>query len=347
MSISTNHHSPARRSPLRRTAPLLAAFALFAGCGDDDDNNATPDAGVDAPPAATSIAATAQATPTLATLVAAVQFASDNNDLTSLLSSAGTLTVFAPTNAAFDALAVELTGSASAKGADLLTAANKPLLRQVLKYHVLTTKVTASAIPFGRTITTAEGSVFKIDSGTPPVIVDGRNRRANITATDIQASNGVVHVIDKVLLPANKNIVETAQALAAGTPGEFKTLVDAVVAADLATTLSGTGPFTVFAPTDAAFAALLTELGLTKQQLLANKPLLTKVLTYHVLPARVLKAEVPIGAQITTVEGEKFTVDATLKITDARGRKAGITATDTFATNGVIHVIDKVLLPAP
>lgn len=340
--------SRARRSPLQRAAPLLAAFALFAGCGDDDDDS-PPDAAppVDAPPAAVSIVATAQATPTLSTLVAAVQFASEGNDLVTLLSSPGTLTVFAPTNAAFDALAVELTGSASAKGADLLTADNKPLLRTVLKYHVLTTKVVASAIPFGKPITTAEGSVFKIDSGSPAVIVDGRNRRANIAATDIQASNGVVHVIDKVLLPANKNIVETAQALAAASPAEFTILVEAVVAADLAGTLSGAGPFTVFAPTDAAFAALLTELGVSKAQLLGNKALLTKVLTYHVVPGLVLKADVPVGAPITTVETEKITVDATLTITDARSRKAKITATDTFASNGVIHVIDKVLLPAP
>lgn len=328
----------------QRTAALAAAFALLAACG-DDAKDVLPDAAPE--PTVVSIAATAQATQTLSTLVAAVQFASDSGDLTTLLSSPGTLTVFAPTNAAFDALAVELTGMASAKGADLLTTANKPLLRQVLQYHVLTSKVEASAIPFGKAITTAEGSVFKIDSGTPPVIVDGRNRRANITATDVQASNGVVHVIDKVILPANKNIVETAQTLAAGNPGEFKILVEAVVAADLATTLGGAGPFTVFAPTDAAFAALLTELGVTKDQLLADKALLTKVLTYHVVSGRVLKADVPVGAPITTVETGTFMVDATLSIIDARDREAKITATDTFTSNGVIHVIDKVLLPAP
>lgn len=314
---------------------------LFA-CGDDADEPAP-----DAAPALQSIAATAQATPTLTTLVAAVQFASDNNDLVDLLSSSGTLTVFAPTNTAFDALAVELTGNASAKGADLLVAANKPLLRTVLKYHVLTTKVVAADIPFGRAITSAEGSVFQIKSGTPPTIVDGRNRTARITATDIAATNGVVHVIDKVILPPDKTIVETAQALAAARPAEFTVLVDAVVAADLATTLSGAGPFTVFAPTDAAFAALLTELGVTKQQLLANKALLVKVLTYHVVSGRVFAAEVPIGAPITTVETEKLTVDASLTITDARGRTSKIVGTDVQASNGVIHTIDKVLLPAP
>lgn len=322
------------------TTALLSLSLLAAACGDDETID-TPDAAV-----AKSIAETAIATPELSSLVAAVQFASDNNDLLDLISNPGTLTVFAPTNAAFDALAVELTSNPSAKGPDLLTAANKPLLRTVLKYHVLTSEVRASGIPFGKAITSAEGSIFKIDTGSPPMITDGRNRTSKITATDVGASNGVVHLIDKVILPANKNIVETAQALAGGTQPQFTILVEAVVAAELATTLSGPGPFTVFAPTDAAFAALLTELGVTKTQLLANKPLLTAVLTYHVVAGRVLKADVPVGAPITSVETGKFTIDAQLDITDERGRKAKIIATDTFATNGMIHVIDKVILPA-
>jgi uncharacterized surface protein with fasciclin (FAS1) repeats len=327
---------------------IIMSYALvatvFAACG--DSTTATPDAppAIDAP-AAKSIVGVASATPTLSTLVAAVGFASDNNDLVTLLDSPGTLTVFAPSNAAFDALAVELTKNPNAKGADLLTANNKPLLRAVLKYHVLTSTVKAASIPFGKAITSAEGSIFKIDSATPPVITDGRNRKSNITATDIAASNGVVHLIDKVILPADKDIVETAQALAGGTPAEFKILVEAVIAADLVTTLKGTGPFTVFAPTDAAFALLLTELNKTKAQLLADKPLLVKVLTYHVVAARVLKADVPIGTPITTVQTGKFTVDGSLNITDAQSRKAGIKATDVLTKNGVIHVIDKVLLP--
>lgn len=141
-----------------------------------------------------------------------------------------------------------------------------------------------------------------------------------------------------------KNVVELAQA----TP-DLSILVEAVVAAGLAPTLSGTGPFTVFAPTNTAFAAALTELGLTKAQLLdpANKPLLTKILTYHVVSGKVLKAQVPVGTPITTLQTETFTVDSTLAITDQRGRKAKIVATDIAATNGVVHVIDKVILPKP
>ncbi len=125
------------------------------------------------------------------------------------------------------------------------------------------------------------------------------------------------------------------------------TLVAACGGAKLDAALSATGPLTVFAPTDAAFAALLTELGVSKAALLANTTFLTKVLTYHVVPARVLKADVPVGTPVTTLQGETLSVDATLTITDQRGRKATITGTDVLASNGVIHVIDKVILPRP
>lgn len=139
-----------------------------------------------------------------------------------------------------------------------------------------------------------------------------------------------------------RNLVQTAQADA-----RFSILVEAVVAADLTGTLSGTGPFTLFAPTNDAFAALLAETGLTKEQLLANKALLTQVLTYHVVAGRVLRADVPVGTPITTVQGQTFTIDANLVITDQRGRTARIVQTDLQASNGVVHVIDRVILPRP
>ena len=243
--------------------------------------------------------------------------------------------MFAPTNDAFAALLTELGITKDA----LL--ANKPLLTAVLTYHVLPAKVERAQVPLGQPVTTVQGGIFKVDSvGSSLVITDGRNRTATITATDLQAANGVVHVIDKVILPSDKNIVQTAQALP-----QFSILVEAVVAADLAGALSGNGPFTVFAPTNDAFAALLAELGVTKDALLADKALLTKVLTYHVVPARVLKAQVPVGTAITSLQGDTFTIDGTLAITDQAGRKASIVATDVLTSNGVIHVIDKVILP--
>jgi uncharacterized surface protein with fasciclin (FAS1) repeats len=178
-------------------------------------------------------------------------------------------------------------------------------------------------------------------------LTDGRNRVSKVATANVDASNGVIHVVDKVLLPADKTVVGTAVALSTSATPEFTLLVEALTAADLVTTLSGPGPFTVFAPTDAAFVALLGELGITKEALFADKPLLTSVLTYHVVPGLVLKAQVPVGSPIATVEGDTFTVNASLAITDKRARVSKITGTDVLASNGVIHVIDKVILPAP
>lgn len=257
-------------------------------------------------------------------------------DLGSTLAGPGPFTVFAPTDDAFAALLTEL----KLTKAQLL--ADKTLLRTVLQYHVVGSKVAKADVPLGKAVTTLQGGIFKVDAmGSDLVITDGRNRSSKITQTDVAATNGVVHVVDRVLLPANLNLVQTAQSLPA-----FSTLVEAVVAAKLQDTLSGTGPFTVFAPTNDAFAAALAELGVSKEALFADTALLTKILAYHVLPSRVLKAEVPVGTAIKTVEGQNLTIDAGLAITDGLGRKAAITATDTLASNGVVHVIDKVILPS-
>jgi uncharacterized surface protein with fasciclin (FAS1) repeats len=101
----------------------------------------------------------------------------------------------------------------------------------------------------------------------------------------------------------------------------------------------------VFAPTNDAFVALLAELRVTKEALLADQALLTKVLTYHVVGGQVLSSGIPFGKPVTTVQGQTFTIGTDLKITDQLGRKAGIVATDVAASNGVVHVIDKVILP--
>ncbi|MBK9361435.1 MAG: fasciclin domain-containing protein [Rubrivivax sp.] len=303
-----------------RTLALVATTSFLAACGGGDDHPS-------------STLAVAQGDARFSILVEAVNAAG----LADTLAGPGPLTVFAPTNDAFAALLTELGVTKDA----LL--ANKPLLTAVLTYHVLPAKVERAQVPLGQPVTTVQGGIFKVDAvGQNLVITDGRNRTATITATDVQAGNGVVHVIDRVILPADKTIVQTAQALP-----QFSILVEAVVAADLAGALSGSGPFTVFAPTNDAFAALLAELGVSKDALLADKALLTQVLTYHVVPARVLKAQVPVGTPITSLQGQTFTIDATLAITDQRGRKAGIAATDVLASNGVIHVIDKVILPRP
>jgi uncharacterized surface protein with fasciclin (FAS1) repeats len=301
-----------------RTLALVATTSFLAACGGGDD-----------PPATTL--SVAQGDSRFSILVEAVNAAG----LAETLAGPGPLTVFAPTNDAFAALLTELGVTKDALLAD------KALLTAVLTYHVLPARVERAQVPLGQPVTTAQGGIFKVDAvGQNLVITDGRNRNATITATDLSAGNGVVHVIDKVILPADKTLVQTAQALP-----QFSILVEAVVAAGLVDALSGAGPFTVFAPTNDAFAALLAELGVSKDALLADKALLTQVLTYHVVPARVLKAQVPVGTPITSLQGDSFTIDATLSITDQAGRTASIVATDVLASNGVIHVIDKVILP--
>jgi uncharacterized surface protein with fasciclin (FAS1) repeats len=301
----------------------VGVVALVAACGGGSDGPAAPG----------TIAQQAQADARLSILVEALTAA----DLVPVLSSTSSFTVFAPTNDAFAKLLTEL----SVTKEQLL--ADKTLLASVLTYHVLPNRVTKAEIPAGKAITTVQGGIFKIDTtGSALVVTDGRNRKSQITATDLPASNGVIHVIDTVLLPANKNIVQTAQAAP-----DFSILVEAVVAADLVNALSAPGPLTVFAPTNAAFANLLAELGITKEQLLANRTLLTQVLTYHVVNGRLLKADVPVGQPVTTAQGQTFTVDSSLAITDQLSRRASVLATDVLASNGVIHVVDKVILPRP
>ena len=274
---------------------------------------------------------TAIGSPDHTTLVSAVQAAG----LVDTLKGAGPFTVFAPTNAAFEALPAGTVDT-------LLKPESKADLTAVLTYHVVPSRVERAQISLGKAVTTVQGGVFKVEAPNGQLtITDGRNRTSRITATDIEASNGVVHLVDRVLLPANRNIVETAQALP-----QFSILVEAVVAANLQGTLSGAGPLTVFAPTDDAFVALLAELGVSKAALLADTALLTKVLTYHVVPGRVLRADIPIGTPITTVQGQTLQISSSLVITDQRRRASNIVVTDVFATNGVVHAIDKVLLPA-
>ncbi|MFZ4757145.1 MAG: fasciclin domain-containing protein [Burkholderiaceae bacterium] len=294
----------------------------------------------------------------LSSLVAALRFASDGDDLVSLLSNPGSYTVFAPTDAAFDALARELTGDAQATAAALLVPANKALVRAVLQYHVLASEVFAARIPAGRAIepVLGGGTFLKIETaGGAPRIVDGRGRQATIIATDIDATNGVVHLIDRVILPADRSIVQIAASLP-----QFSSLVAALGFAsdngDLVAALSGPGTFTVLAPTNAAFDALARELthdpAATAAALLVpqNRDLVRAVLQYHVLAARVLRAELPLGVPVDPVlaGSASFAVSQrgeSLVITDARRRDATVIATDVFATNGVIHAIDRVILP--
>ena len=216
------------------------------------------------------------------TLVAAVEAA----DLVETLKSEGPFTVFAPTDdafaAAFDALGIE--------AADLL--ADTETLTNILLYHVVAGEAMAADVVGLEAVTTVQGSDISITVNDDGVFL---NDTVQIIITDIKASNGVIHVIDSVLLPPADDMMmeeEMAPSIVdiAVADGRFTTLVAAVQAAGLAETLSGEGPFTVFAPTDDAFAAAFDALGIEAADLLADTDTLTDILLYHVVADEAMAA---------------------------------------------------------
>ncbi|MBL7646205.1 MAG: fasciclin domain-containing protein [Candidatus Hydrogenedentes bacterium] len=264
-----------------------------------------------------TIVETAVAAGDFGTLVAAVKAAG----LAETLSGAGPFTVFAPTDAAFAKLPA---GTVEA----LL--ANPEKLKSILLFHVVSGKVMAKDVTGLKSAPTVFGQDLAVDA-SDGVKING----ATVTAADIICSNGVIHVIDTVLLP--KNVVE----IAAGNE-DFSTLVAAVTAAGLAETLSGEGPFTIFAPTNEAFAKLPAG---TVEDLLKpeNKAKLAAILTYHVVPGKVMAADVAGLSKATTVQGGDVSIKSKRDTVTINGAK--VTATDIVGTNGVIHVIDTVILP--
>ncbi len=348
-----------RRTPVFLTL-VLSLSLVAAACGDDDDTADTTTTAVATATGeettttpmddAADIVDTAVAAGEFPTLVAAVEAAG----LVETLKGDGPFTVFAPTEDAFAALLDTLGLTAD----ELL--ADTELLTSVLTYHVVAGNVPAADVLGldGQEVETVNGASFTVGvDGNAVTITDANGGVANVVTTDIAASNGVIHVIDAVILPPQDgasegdgaaeaaDIVDTAVAA-----GEFPTLVAAVEAAGLVETLKGDGPFTVFAPTEDAFAALLEALGLTADELLADTELLTAVLTYHVVPGNVPAADVVglDGQDVATVNGATVTVGVSgdaVTLTDANGGVANVVATDIAASNGVIHVIDSVLLP--
>jgi len=244
------------------------------------------------------------------------------------------LTVFAPSDKAFRALFREL-------GVRNIRQLSAEQLKPILLYHVVEGRVKSFDLEDGY-VPTLNGAAVKVDLSSGVKIND-----ANVIIADLHALNGVIHVIDKVLLPPTDNLVEVAQSIP-----DFSILVDAVIAADLAGTLSSEGPFTVFAPTNQAFADLLVELDFADLNALVaaiGVDGLTAVLKYHVIEGRVYSTDLPAGPlSVPTLQTESFTIDVTIPgITDVNGRDAGLVPSllNVQATNGVIHVIDRVILP--
>jgi transforming growth factor-beta-induced protein len=247
-------------------------------------------------------------------------------DLVETLKGPGPFTVFAPTDEAFSKLPAGTVET-------LLKPENKGKLAGILTYHVVSGKVFAKQVVGLKGAKTVNGQRVDIKVADSIVMVDG----AKVVTTDIECDNGVIHIIDSVILPTDKNIPEVATAA-----GKFTTLLAAVKAAGLVDTLVGKGPFTVFAPTDDAFAKLPVG---TVQDLLKpeNKQKLVDILTYHVVPGRVYSEDAVAAKTAKTVQGASVSVN--VGSDGAKINSSKLVMTDLDASNGVIHVIDAVLMP--
>ncbi|RMG28631.1 MAG: fasciclin domain-containing protein [Bacteroidetes bacterium] len=261
-------------------------------------------------------------------------------NLATTLEGTGPFTVFAPTNQAFQQLFTDL-------GVSGLSELSAEALRPILLYHVLGADVrstdlsatyvsTLSPAPAGNTVS------LKVDVSPSAKL----NANVNITDTDIAASNGVIHVIDQVLLPPN--VVELAL-----NNENFSILVAALtradLSADLVAVLSGEGPFTVFAPTNQAFVDLLDSNPSWNSLDDIDAATLEAVLTYHVLAGTNLSSDlISDGAQVTTVQGSTLTAnvaDGGVSLTDGQNGQSNVVIANVQGTNGVVHAIDRVLLP--
>ena len=277
---------------------------------------------------ATDIVDTAVAAGSFKTLAAALQAAG----LVETLKGNGPFTVFAPTDEAFAKLPAGTVAS-------LLKPENKGQLVSILTYHVVAGNVAAKQAVTLKYAATLNSQRIDLSTSGDQLKLDGK---ATVIKADIPCSNGVIHVIDSVIMPVPKNILEVA-----GETGSFTTLAAAIKAAGLTEALSGKGPFTVFAPTDEAFQKLPAG---TLEMLLKpeNKEKLVSILKFHVIQGAVYADQI-----VTMTESKKTLQDQSfqIKVKDGnvtignRAAMADVTNTDVEASNGVIHVIDTVLMP--
>ena len=302
------------------------------GCSSSDSDH-DPQTG---PAATADIVDTAIAAGDFNILVTALQAA----ELDTALRGPGPFTVFAPTDTAFSAIPATVLN-------DLISNPNKAALRDILKYHVFDGEVRASdAIALaGQSVPMLNGDLLAIDTaGSDLVLNNSGTTPAVVVTTDILTTNGVIHVIDAVLAPADgkSHIVDKLDNL-----GDFTTLLTAVDTAGLTGTLSGPGPFTLFAPTDTAFGAIPPA---DLAALLSSIPALTDVLTYHVIADEIFAVDAlaASGASVTMLNGGDVNIDldgSNLVLNQGGGSPAIVIETDFLSTNGIVHVIDAVLDP--
>ena len=276
-----------------------------------------------------TIASTLNDIPTTATgtgihtsLVAALAQA----NLVTTLQGTGPFTVFAPTDAAFTAAGIDLSS--------FDTDAENATLVDILTYHVVSGSVASTALTDGMTATALNGDSVTFTVNAAGVQVND----ANVVTADVAATNGIIHVIDKVLMPP-ADLVDIPT-VATGT-GIHTALVAALTQANLVSTLQGTGPFTVFAPTDAAFTAAGIDLSTFDTD--AENATLVDILTYHVVSGSVASTALTDGLTATALNGDNVTF--TVNAAGVQVNDANVVTADVAASNGIVHVIDKVLMP--
>jgi uncharacterized surface protein with fasciclin (FAS1) repeats len=325
---------------LFRNVAIVALSIVAISCSKDENQ-----------PAQQTITEIAVATPDFSTLVTALT----RTDLDGVLDEPGTYTVFAPTNAAFNTFFASLGANVTVDNVDV------NVLKSILLNHVIGSEIKSAAIPASVYVSTLSPinattnaptiSMFVQKSGMNVFINGGTaTTGVRVTTADVDASNGVIHIVNAVIP------IPTVVTFAAADPN-FSTLVAALTrdgnTTDFVSVLSGTGPFTVFAPTNDAFGALLTELDVPNLAAIPE-PTLDAVLKYHVASGNVRSSALtPNGVTtVTSILGANSTFNITLpgtggniaNVIDLAGRASGIVAVDVQAGNGVIHVLNRVLL---
>lgn len=311
---------------------LVIAFLGFAACSDDDDDNVMP-------PATENIVQIAQGNSNLSILVQAL---TKFPDLVSTLSADGSFTVFAPTNDAFAAL-LEATGQSS------LDDIPESVLRRVLEYHVISGAALMSTdLTDGQTAGTVLGDDVTVTIDGDGVAINN----SNVVTADVEATNGVVHVVDAVLVPELEASILNTIVEPAYFNKDFSILTAAVVKADLLNTLiDGDANYTLFAPNNDAFEAA----GITSLDGLSAEDL-TPILLYHVIDGEVFASDLPatgtmenpFAATVSTLNGDFYLTNNSNGVF-INGKSAITTATNSGDAldydNGVVHTIDQTLMP--
>lgn len=309
------------KTTIKSLAFCIGILALgFSACKKEETTTNTT-----VTPAAKSIYEIAKADTNFSILVAGIE----KTGLKSTLSGTGTFTVFAPTNAAFRKLEIS---------AEEINSTTDPVeieeIKNFILFHALWTKVKSTELSnsYATTLFTVNGNGVSLKIAVNPVKI---NNAASVTTADIEASNGILHIVNEVLIPPT--VVDIAL-----NNGGFNSLVAALDKADLVSTLEESESITVFAPADKAFADINFKLDDFTKEALAP------ILTSHVLGSQVRSSQIKNNDQVTSLNANvKLTFNTTMGVKFSGGKTSDISVTtaDLQATNGVVHVINKVILP--